>query len=68
LVEFILQVHASETESYFEKNPDVGDIKVMQGALEILDKEVKPDYKLPEAHPFYRKGLAQSLLYKVSES
>jgi len=38
----------------------------LMGAMESLQREVIPDYNLPDATPEYRLGLTQSLLYKVS--
>ncbi|CAO1303177.1 unnamed protein product [Diamesa tonsa] len=36
----------------------------IQGALNILKEELKPDWVLPDASPEYRKNLAFSLFYK----
>jgi hypothetical protein len=42
------------------------DRKVLRTALKILDRELHPDHVLPDASPAFRKGLAESLLYKVA--
>jgi len=61
----VLQTHASKTEDFLEKNPDISNSQTLQDALNILDTEVTPDINPPEADPKYRKGLAKSLVYKV---
>ncbi|XP_021958024.1 xanthine dehydrogenase [Folsomia candida] len=58
-------VHATATEEFLAKNPDIGNDQVLQNAFQILDKEIKPDFHPPEAIPEYRKFLTQSLLYKT---
>ncbi|BES97394.1 2 iron, 2 sulfur cluster Hypothetical protein [Nesidiocoris tenuis] len=56
-------VHASQVEDYLvDKN--LVDQHTIQGALNILTSELQPDHVLPDATPAYRKGLAESLLYK----
>jgi len=61
----LLQVHASATEMFLLENKHLGDDKVIQGAMDALDRELKPDVSFLEAAPEYRKNLAKSLLYKV---
>jgi xanthine dehydrogenase/oxidase len=58
-------VHATLTEKYLENLSDLGNPQVLQKAFDILEKEVNPDYKPPEAIPEYRRFLTQTLLYKV---
>jgi len=41
------------------------DPKTIRNAMEYIEKEVQPNNKPPDASPEYRKGLAQSLMYKV---
>ncbi|CAL8082189.1 unnamed protein product [Orchesella dallaii] len=56
-------VHATGTEMFF-----IGkalNASTLAGAMESLQREVVPDYILPDATPEYRRGLTQSLLYKV---
>ncbi|RZF35840.1 hypothetical protein LSTR_LSTR008946 [Laodelphax striatellus] len=55
--------HAVKTEDYLS-GKQLLDLAVIQEALSILEKEVKPDHVLPDASPQYRRGVAVSLLYK----
>lgn len=59
--------HATETEKYL-KGKDLFDNATLQGAFESLDKELQPDHVLPDPSPGFRKQLAISLFYKVSEN
>ncbi|ODM92327.1 Abscisic-aldehyde oxidase [Orchesella cincta] len=57
------KVHATATEMFF-----IGksiNASTLAGAMDSLQKEVVPDYKSPDAAPEYRRGLTQSLLYKM---
>ena len=58
------QVHATATELYLE-GKSLSDVQVIQGAMQLLEKEIQPDIRPPEADPVYRKQLTKSLLYKV---
>jgi xanthine dehydrogenase/oxidase len=60
---YLFQVHASQTEEFL--NGKALDTKTIQGAMDVLEKELNPDEKPPDASPEYRKTLAQALLYKV---
>lgn len=60
----LFQVHASQTENFLV-GKSLLDSHVVQGALDKLASEVDPDVVLTDASPAYRKGLAQSLFYKV---
>ncbi|KAG8327493.1 hypothetical protein J6590_017924 [Homalodisca vitripennis] len=40
-------------------------ISTLKVALNILCKEVQPEYRLPDAKPQYRRGLTLALLYRV---
>lgn len=59
------QIHAENTESFLN-GKQLLDTAVVQQALNILSSELKPDYIPPDASAQYKKGLAISLLYKVS--
>lgn len=59
-----LFIHATNTEKYF-LNKNIFDNTVLQGAFSNLQKELNPDYILPNQKPEFRKKLAISLLYKV---
>ncbi len=59
-----IKFHASAAEAFLE-NKCLTDEKAVAGALELLDREVQPDIRPPEAEPKYRKQLTKSLLYKV---
>lgn len=56
-------VHASKAEAYLiGKDPFSN--STIQGALDVLKDELKPDWELPDATPEYRKNLAMALFYK----
>ncbi|KAG8328694.1 hypothetical protein J6590_104002, partial [Homalodisca vitripennis] len=59
-----LFIHAETTEKYLVGRRLL-DVSTLQTALSILGKEVQPDYRLPDSRPEYRRGLAQSLFYRV---
>ena len=50
---------------YFPKNRCIKDEVTLQGAMEILEKEIVPWDDPSEASPEYRIHLTKSLLYKV---
>lgn len=58
-------VHATKTEQFLV-GKNLIDNGTLQGALEKLNEELKPDFVLPDADPVFRKNLAMSLFYKVS--
>ena len=58
-------VHAAVTEEILT-GKCLTDGKVVRQALEILEKELVPDFHPPDARPEYRKTLGRNLLYKVS--
>lgn len=59
-------MHATQAEDFLNgKNLDKTTIN---GVMEKLEAELKPNEHAPDATPQYRKTLAQSLLYKVRES
>lgn len=56
-------VHASKAETFLVgKDPFCNN--TIQGALNILNDEIKPDWVLPDATPEYRRNLAMALFYK----
>lgn len=57
-------VHASNTQNYLV-NKNLFDNAILKQAYETLNKELKPNYVLPDFKPEYRKNLAISLFYKV---
>lgn len=61
---FYVKVHASKTEAILEGS-DITKPEALKKAVETLGAEINPDTKPLEGAPEYRKGLAQSLLYKV---
>ena len=56
-------VHATNTETYLI-GKDLFTTEVIQGALQVLENELKPDSVLPEPSAQYRKEVAMALLYK----
>ncbi|KAF6204368.1 hypothetical protein GE061_002709 [Apolygus lucorum] len=56
-------VHASNSEDFLV-GKKLTDENTLKGVLNVLEKELDPDYILPDASPEYRRGLALSLLYK----
>lgn len=58
------KVHASETEKFLT-NKSLRDSSVLIGAMQSLDREIKPDSRPPDGSQAYRKRLTQTLLYKV---
>lgn len=57
-------IHATNTENLLI-GKDLFDNTTLQSALESLNKELIPDYVLPDPKPEFRKKLAISLFYKV---
>lgn len=55
--------HAEKTQKYL-LGKDPFSNETVQGALNVLKDELKPDWVLPDATPEYRKKLALSLFYK----
>lgn len=56
-------IHAHKAEAFLVgKDPFAN--TTLQGALNVLKDELKPDYAPPDATPEYRKNLAMSLFYK----
>ncbi|KFB50601.1 AGAP005637-PA-like protein [Anopheles sinensis] len=62
-------VHAQKTEAFLTGKAlfDEGGT-VLSEAMRILERELMPDWVLPDATPAYRKGLAVSLFYKFALS
>ena len=59
-----IQSHATKTEEFLTGKA-VGDQKVLQGAVEVLERELAPNEDPLEPSIQYRKTVAQGLLYKV---
>ncbi|XP_046687734.1 indole-3-acetaldehyde oxidase-like isoform X2 [Homalodisca vitripennis] len=57
-------IHAENTERYLVGRRLL-DMSTLQTALNILGKEIKPDYRLPDSSPEYRRGLSLALFYRV---
>lgn len=58
-------VHATATERLLV-GKDLYTNETLQAALQSLSTEIHPDYRLPDATPEYRKGLALALFYKFA--
>lgn len=56
-------VNAAKTEKFL-LGKDPFSNETLQGALNVLTNELKPDLVLPDATPEYRKKLAMALFYK----
>lgn len=59
-------IHAIKTEN-FVQGVNIFDNAVLKKTLDILSSELTPDHVLPDAIPEFRKNLALSLFYKVSQ-
>lgn len=59
-----VKVHARKTEDYLTGKTLNND--TIQGAVAMLDAEIQPTMTPPDAHPEYRKALAQATFYKVN--
>ncbi|KAG8327492.1 hypothetical protein J6590_017923 [Homalodisca vitripennis] len=57
--------HAYMTETFYN-GKRLMDESTLQAALNILCKEVQPDYRLPDTKPQYRRGLTLALLYRAA--
>ncbi|KAJ8967053.1 hypothetical protein NQ317_000045 [Molorchus minor] len=57
-------VHATSTENYLI-GKNLFDNNVLKSAYQALDRELKPDWVLPDPKPEFRKLLAISLFYKA---
>uniref|UniRef100_A0A182JVL3 Indole-3-acetaldehyde oxidase n=1 Tax=Anopheles christyi TaxID=43041 RepID=A0A182JVL3_9DIPT len=60
-------VHAQQTEGFLTRKPLFTET-TLSLALNILERELKPDWVLPDASPTYRKQLALSLFYRFALS
>uniref|UniRef100_A0A182PHL5 Indole-3-acetaldehyde oxidase n=1 Tax=Anopheles epiroticus TaxID=199890 RepID=A0A182PHL5_9DIPT len=60
-------VHASQTESFLTGKSLFTD-GILSQTLTVLERELKPDWVLPDASPSYRKQLALSLFYRFALS
>lgn len=56
-------VHADKTQAFLIGKDPFSNATI-QGALKVLQGELKPDWILPDASPEYRRKLAMSLFYK----
>lgn len=56
-------VHATATEAYLV-GKNLFTNSVLQGALNLLNSEITPDFIPPDKSPEFRKNLAMSLFYK----
>lgn len=57
-------IHAKETETFL-KGTNIFSNDNLQAAIQILNKEIKPQDEPPKASPECRKKLAIGLFYKV---
>lgn len=64
-MEHLFQIHADQTETFLT-GKDIGDIKVLQQAIEILRKEIQPELIEAEPSPAYKNAVSLALFYKVS--
>ncbi|XP_055348686.1 uncharacterized protein LOC129595643 [Paramacrobiotus metropolitanus] len=58
-------VHAAQTETFLA-GKNLGDVNVLQQALQILNKEVNPTTDPSEARPEARRSICLSLFYKFA--
>ncbi|KAI4474230.1 hypothetical protein M0802_015717, partial [Mischocyttarus mexicanus] len=56
-------MHAKNTQEFLI-NKSIFDKNVVKSAIDVLDKELNPDYVLPDYSPEFRKTLAEGLFYK----
>lgn len=56
--------HAIETENTLKGSNDLYTNEGLQEAISALEKDLQPDWVLPDASPIYRKNLAIALFYR----
>ncbi|XP_053674772.1 xanthine dehydrogenase-like [Anopheles nili] len=60
-------LHATQTEAFLV-GKSLFENAILSEAFQVLERELKPDWILPDASPTYRKQLALSLLYRFALS